>query len=115
MHAPEGADEAVVGRCAAEIRIECVVIGNIVAVQTARRRSQVRGSVHVGDAEPVEIRRDRGRCVEREQAIELQAIVASGIRGSSDAISGIRRLGCGDAASAAASLASGRRTIASVP
>jgi CBS-domain-containing membrane protein len=62
------------GGGAAELRVERVVVGDVVAVGAAGAAAKARREVRVADAEGLEVGDERRHLVEAEHASELQAI-----------------------------------------
>ena len=58
----------------ADLRVERVVIDDVVAVHAAGARAEIGRAVDVADAERGEVGHERGRVLEREVCVELQAI-----------------------------------------
>ena len=63
---------------AAQVGIEPLVIDDVVAMRAAGPRFQERRGVEMGDAEPLEIGRKRGRIVEAEILGQLDPISRNG-------------------------------------
>src|SRR5207237_9028997 len=59
-------------------RIELVMVGNVVAVETIRARLKIRRRITIADPERVEIRHDLPRLREGELPVELQPVGRSG-------------------------------------
>src|SRR5438128_731563 len=57
-----------------DIRIERIVVDDVVAMRTAGTRLQKRRCVQMADAESCEIRHDRPRCAKVEISVELDSI-----------------------------------------
>ena len=70
----ERRDEALEVVAAADLRIERAVVDDVVAVQAARSRAQVRRAVDVADAERGEVGHQRGRRRRSEVAVQLQPV-----------------------------------------
>ena len=62
------------GGGAAELRVERVVVGDVVAVGAAGTTAEARGEIRVADAEGVEVGDERRHLVEPERAPELQTV-----------------------------------------
>src|SRR5207247_3460765 len=69
-------DPGVVFLLRTDRRIELVVIGNVVTVQTVRPGLKIRRRVNVTDTESAQIRYDLARLREGEPPVELQPVGA---------------------------------------
>src|SRR5690606_16818626 len=59
---------------AAEVRVEGVVVGDVVAVGRTLRRGEDRRGVEVADAQPFQVGHDRRRLLEGHAVAKLQAV-----------------------------------------
>jgi hypothetical protein len=70
----ERGGQAIEGGRPADLGVERVVIGDVVAVRAAGAAAEARGEVGVAHPERVEVGTERGHRVEAERAPQLQAI-----------------------------------------
>src|SRR6185437_15671521 len=70
--------EAVEFLAAADLRVEGVVIDDVITVGAARARPEVGGAVDVTDAKRREVGDDRGQVLESESSVELYAVRGAG-------------------------------------
>ena len=61
---------------ATDLRVDLVVIRNVVSMRAAWRRGEVRGGVTGADAEPGQVGDDCGRLGQGKVAMDLEAICA---------------------------------------
>src|SRR6476661_1147184 len=61
---------------AADFRIDDVVVGDVVAMRAPRLGGEIWRGIDGADAEPPQVRDDRGRGLERETRVYLQAVRA---------------------------------------
>jgi hypothetical protein len=86
---PQGAAEALVRLTPPELGIHLMVVDDVVAVRAAGDGFQVGRAVEMTDAQVLQVRRDRGRRIEAETGVQLDAVRGARLGGE-----GHRTLGC---------------------